>query len=256
MTSLPDPTVQGNTIYIGDTEPTNPVTDDLWFDTTLPGWKTWDGAAWQPGVSVAAAVWGAITGTLSDQTDLQTALDLKANSAALGTAAAQDVGVAIDDVVQMVDIGGAVSGLPAINGSLLTNLPVQFSVSTDYTITGNWDFSNVVDLAGYIEAGDVDSIQTGSTLTFKLEGSVHEQTLTGNVDTWALTLPTAPKCGSAVIILEQATGPFTVTYPGTWKWANGTEVDIGVADGDILELVFHSTPSGDTFVTGNSFAVA
>lgn len=35
-----------------------------------------------------AAVWGGITGTLSAQTDLQTALNLKANTASLGTVAA------------------------------------------------------------------------------------------------------------------------------------------------------------------------
>jgi len=38
------------------------------------------------------AAWGGITGTLSDQTDLQTALDDKADAASLGTAAAEDVG--------------------------------------------------------------------------------------------------------------------------------------------------------------------
>lgn len=38
------------------------------------------------------AAWGGITGTLSDQTDLQAELDAKANTADLGTAAASDIG--------------------------------------------------------------------------------------------------------------------------------------------------------------------
>ena len=38
------------------------------------------------------AAWGDLTGTLSDQTDLQSALDDKANTADLGTAAAADTG--------------------------------------------------------------------------------------------------------------------------------------------------------------------
>lgn len=37
----------------------------------------WDGAAWQGIVGGGASVWGAITGTLSNQTDLNTALGLK-----------------------------------------------------------------------------------------------------------------------------------------------------------------------------------
>lgn len=43
-----------------------------------------------PGPEPGDAVWGGITGTLSDQTDLNTALGLKANTTDLGTAAAAD----------------------------------------------------------------------------------------------------------------------------------------------------------------------
>lgn len=53
------------------------------------------------------AVWGGITGTLSDQTDLQAALDQKADSSSLGTMAAQNANaVAIT--------GGTVSGLSSL----------------------------------------------------------------------------------------------------------------------------------------------
>lgn len=47
--------------------------------------------------------------TLSDVTDS-------------GTAAAQDVGVAISNVVQLVDIGGGTPGMPAVDGSQLTGV--------------------------------------------------------------------------------------------------------------------------------------
>jgi len=59
----------------------------------------------------------------------------------LGTAAAEDVGTAVNDVVQLVDIGGGVAGLPAVDGSLLTNVPVSANgvesaaPSGSYTIT-------------------------------------------------------------------------------------------------------------------------
>lgn len=52
-----------------------------------------------------AAVWGAITGTLSDQADLQAALNAKADASALGTMAAQNANaVAIT--------GGSIDGTP------------------------------------------------------------------------------------------------------------------------------------------------
>jgi len=41
----------------------------------------------------------------------------------VGTAAAEDVGTAVDDVVQLVDVGGGTPGLPAVDGSQLTGLP-------------------------------------------------------------------------------------------------------------------------------------
>jgi hypothetical protein len=53
-----------------------------------PYWRK-DGA-WAVAVTGGGATWGAIIGTLSDQGDLQTALNAKANSADLGTAAAAD----------------------------------------------------------------------------------------------------------------------------------------------------------------------
>jgi len=51
----------------------------------LPYWRK--NATWEQAVTGGSATWGAIIGTLSAQSDLQTALDLKADSADLGTAA-------------------------------------------------------------------------------------------------------------------------------------------------------------------------
>lgn len=46
--------------------------------------------AWEPVVSSGDGTWGSITGTLADQTDLQSALDARALSSSLGTAASTD----------------------------------------------------------------------------------------------------------------------------------------------------------------------
>jgi hypothetical protein len=61
----------------------------------------------------------------------------------LGTAAAEDVGTAVNDVVQLVDIGGGVAGLPAVDASNLTgldytnltNVPTSFITSLEYITT-------------------------------------------------------------------------------------------------------------------------
>ncbi len=57
--------------------------------------------------------WGAITGTLSNQTDLQTVLDAKANSASLGTLSTQNA--------SSVSItGGSLSGLTSVGATTFT----------------------------------------------------------------------------------------------------------------------------------------
>ena len=54
-----------------------------------------------------------------------------------GTAAAQDVGTAVGNVVQLYNVGGN-PGLPAVDGSQLTNLPGGEAVSVDLS----WDPSD------------------------------------------------------------------------------------------------------------------
>jgi hypothetical protein len=57
--------------------PTSPVNGDVWT-TTLGMFVRINGVTVGPLAAAGAAVWGAITGTLASQTDLQAALDAKA----------------------------------------------------------------------------------------------------------------------------------------------------------------------------------
>lgn len=161
MTSAPDYSLLVPTIVIGDVPPDAPSDDDLWFDTTLPGWKVWDGAEWQKSEGVVSTV-----------------------------------------------------------------------------------------------EGDIDGIQTDADLAFALDGRVREQNLSANVDTWTLTPPVATDCGTVTILLRQGVGPFTVTYPAGWLWADGTPVDIGTGDGDVLLIDLQSTPAGDILASAAAFALA
>lgn len=60
---------------------------------TTDNWRAyyWDGSQYQPLTTTAAVVWGAINGNLSDQTDLQNALDSKLNKS--GSNADQDIDI-------------------------------------------------------------------------------------------------------------------------------------------------------------------
>lgn len=86
-----------------------PLGIGLWWNDDMEVLDLWDGTAWVDDIAnagVASVAWGAITGTLSAQTDLQTALNLKANTSALAAVATS--GDAVD-----VDYDNTTSGLTA-----------------------------------------------------------------------------------------------------------------------------------------------
>lgn len=89
------------------------TTDNVFYkvDDAGTGWTALTGAA--------AAAWGAISGTLANQTDLKNALDLKANTASLGTAAAADV--------TDFDLAGAAAGLVAALSALCLKIANDLS---------------------------------------------------------------------------------------------------------------------------------
>lgn len=69
----------------------------LWWATDTEVLSAWDGTTWNDVTGGGGSVaWGAITGTLSSQTDLQAALDAKAALRNTATALATSGSVAID----------------------------------------------------------------------------------------------------------------------------------------------------------------
>lgn len=108
--------------------------------------------------SGGASMWGEITGTLSDQTDLQTALNAKANTADLGTLATQDEVDYETDVTNKPTLGtmSAVDDAPS-NGSEYVRKNGQWAVASGGgstsaswgAITGN--LSNQTDLQNALD---------------------------------------------------------------------------------------------------------
>jgi len=100
----------------------------------------------------------------------------------LGTAAAEDVGTAVNDVVQLVDIGGGVAGLPAVDGSQLLNVPatdaVYESKSANFTAAVGYHYS-VSAAGGNITATlpARSGVPNGSAIRFKLYDSTNDLVL-------------------------------------------------------------------------------
>lgn len=63
--------------YTGSSAPLNPTEWMIWYDTTNDVLKTYDGTQWNEVWWNQWVAWWSITGTLSDQIDLQNALDWK-----------------------------------------------------------------------------------------------------------------------------------------------------------------------------------
>lgn len=66
-----------NDVKVSSTAPANPTEGLVWYDTTNDILKMYDGTNWNPVGENDRAIWWNITGTLSNQTDLQNALDAK-----------------------------------------------------------------------------------------------------------------------------------------------------------------------------------
>ena len=99
----------------------------IYYATDTPAVSLWDGSAWQALPSVPGSVaWGAITGTLSAQTDLQSALNAK-------------LGI-VENAVVALSISTGVVNIDCSLGSYFT-----LSISSDVT---SITFSNLP-AAGY-----------------------------------------------------------------------------------------------------------
>jgi hypothetical protein len=101
----------------------------------------------------AASAWGTITGTLSDQTDLQSALDLKANTSALPTAA---------------NPTAAGVGLTAINGSAATFMRSDGAPALDVSIAPTWTGKHT-----WTPSGTTNYLQVGTIATNSVDPAIN-----------------------------------------------------------------------------------
>jgi hypothetical protein len=110
----------------------------IWFETDTGDTYAYDGTDWQQvnngGASADSAVWGAITGTLSDQADLQTALDAKTDEAYADAGDAStlaDAEAYTDAAIASISGGGA--GAP-LNG-IVSGCGVAYTGSLGFSMS-------------------------------------------------------------------------------------------------------------------------
>jgi hypothetical protein len=99
------------------THPLSPLTQS---GATTGQVASWNGSAWAPATvsGGGGGTWGSITGTLSSQTDLQTALDAKANTSSLGALATLNAAPAGTLTGSTLASGVTVSSLTRVGDSL------------------------------------------------------------------------------------------------------------------------------------------
>lgn len=209
-----------------------------------------------------STAWGGITGTLSNQTDLQTALDGKAGASHThtlsevtdaGTAAGLDVGTGANNIVQL----DGTSKLPAVDGSQLTNLPsgatqlsdlsdVNTSTPTNRNVLVadgvDWESrplveADISDLGSYLTT-ESDTLQTvtdrgaTSTNTVTLSPSGNNDALVANGSgTGAGVSITHSGSGQSLEITHSGTGDEIVVNTNEFVVSGGNVSLSGTVDG-------------------------
>ena len=188
-------------------------------------------------------VWGSITGTLSNQTDLQNALDAKLSTSLtsarifVGNGSNVATGVAVGGEATMANTGSLTVNNSAVIGKVLTGyVSGAGTVAATDTIlqavqklNGNDAlkapiaspaFTTQVTFSGYhIEPSEFDSGNSGTSKTIDwANASAQKSTLTGSV-TYTFSNPVSG--GAYVLRVIQGSGPYSVTWPATVKWAGG-----------------------------------
>lgn len=173
------------------------------------------------GGGVADSVaWGHITGTLADQTDLDTALDAKANTSDLATVATSG---SYNDLSNKPTI-------PTVNNATLT---IQKNSTTIDTFTANASQNKTIDITVPVTAADVSALPASTKYGASFTASI-------NTTTYVMTLTLKDQDGNTLGTAQTIDLPLeSVVVNGTYDSTNkkivltlqgGGTIDIPVGD--------------------------
>lgn len=178
---------------------------------------------WENGAASGGGTWGSITGTLSDQTDLQTALNLKLDS----TTAASTYQPLDSDLTTLAGLTATTNNfIVSVGSAWASRTPAQ--VKTTLAIA-NTDVSGLGTLSTQngTFSGTSSGTNTGDQNLFSNIPVSGQTTVTANSATTALTLVGA---GGLTITTDNTTKTITFTQAGG---GGGTVTNVASADGSI-----------------------
>ena len=205
---------------LGDLSSLNLSGTDSTFLNGTGGW----------GAPVASAGWGAITGTLADQTDLQAALDAKQGTGAylLGTYTSH--------AHATLYIG---TGVPTVTGyALMTAADAAAGRTAISAGTSNFDGA-YASLSGNPTLGSVSTLNTNGTAAYYLNG-------TGG---WSIPPGTATGGGGGGATIRYGRVTSISTGTGT-AYADVTGLSCGISPNEVLQV--HAYIMGGCNGTGGS----
>ena len=196
--------------------------------------------------------WGSITGTLSDQTDLQTALDAKADSADLGTLSSEDDAPSDDKSYgrkngtwSEIQSGGGGGAWGSITGTLSDQTDLQTALdakvsSSSPSFTGNPTIASGTVTSWYnaLNLTTVSSSSTGTTFT----GTIYYRKSGNVVTVFGSNLKLKNQLNSSANVT-------LITLPMAWR--PGYEV-YGIAKSNTLAATITVGSGGTVKLTNNS----
>ena len=198
----------------------------------------WSGSAWVPGyVTGTGAAWGTITGTLSSQTDLSTALAGKEANLGNPSVSGYVLSSTTAGVRSWVQNGSGGSGTVTSVGLSLPNI---FSVSgSPVTTSGTLSGTLATQTANYVWAGPTSGVAAAPAFR-------------------ALVAADIPALNYQAPITTGTTAQYfrgdlsLATFPTTWAWANLTGVPASFNAGQILGATIPALATGNLRYNGTS----
>lgn len=202
----------------------------------------------------------------------------------VGSAAALDAGGGLGDLVQLEDVGGGTPGLPAVDGSQLTNLPAPSGLGTAAyvdtgTASGEVPLNSDLGTAAYLDTGTGDTdVVTGAILkgtkrAYTVQQNFAEVAITSTSNSIAWNLDSAQTAvhtttenttlanptnmvagGTYILRFVQGATPRTLAFGSAYRWPGGVAPTVSTGSGAVDILTFYSDGTNMMGVIQKGFA--
>ena len=112
-------------------------------------------------------------------------------------------------------------------------------------------------LQNYTEVIEANATATGATALNIEEANVHKVTLTGNVTFSFTNVPEGGLTPLTIILVQDATGGYTTTWPSGLLWEGGTEPTLVTTAASISIVTLFTDDAGTTwyaFLSGSDMS--